>query len=129
MRYTLAAVLLILSSSSACASTGVLTDHVPPGATPAQVLSVVKESLQLRGWRVMKSDGSSVDAAIDQVNTSATLRIELKNNQLVYEGSAIRSNVSAPFQGMPKRPVAMPKAWIKRLSHDIRLTLSSIPNP
>jgi hypothetical protein len=85
------------------------------------------ESLLLRGWHVESSDSTSINAAIDQVNTSAKIRIELHDDRLIWNGTAIRRNVSTPFQGLGPQPVAVPNAWIKRISYDVRLALSSVP--
>ena len=96
MKRLLGAVSMCLFGSIACADSGVLVDHVPGGAEPGVVISVVKQALVGRQWTIDAVDDSSVTASLNANPTDATIRISFVDGKLVYEGSSVSKTYVGP---------------------------------
>lgn len=127
MKNLVATALTCMLCTTALADSGVLVPHVPRGAEPQIVASIVRQAFINRGWQISSEDSTSITGAIAQPRISATLRIANVNGQLIYEGSA--TSTGSPIHNMHgKVNVAVPNAWIRRLRFDISASLATLPD-
>jgi hypothetical protein len=121
------AIALLAFSSMARAENGVFVEHVPGGADPEAVLSLIKTSLTYRHWQIDSADASSVSASLDHLDYDAKIRIAFVNGQIVYDVSAIHTMRTGSQGQVMKRPGDVPKRWIGFLRHDISTVVAAMP--
>jgi hypothetical protein len=115
----LAAVLLALSVLPATAGEGVLVENIPANVDKAATLTVVRQALEHREWKIVGQDADSVSATISRQAIDAKIRITHGGTRLVYQESALGKNKLDHTGRWTPSTTATPDRWINYLRSDI----------
>lgn len=122
----LLAVAILGYVSSARAESGVLIDHLPAGADPAIVMSLVRQSLLRHGWTVTSSTDATIEATVNRNTTDGELAIRVSGGRMTYDGKAV---MRYPSSGgvMNSRPRDLPERWLRTLRQEVAAGLATLP--